>query len=523
MQDDLNNREQQPAEPLQDNATPAQDTVETDEKTAPVQAENENTASAAETAVNEQQPVQPNYGYPYGNGNQTGVPNQQPPYAQQNGYYNGNPNYVYYGTAAPQQKPKKQIEKNSKHKKNGLRIFLGAVAACLVLAVVGLSVALVKGNSAQKSTSDGDSASVNIAESPTASSTGTGGELTAKGVYEKVKESSVGVLVYASNSFSNTSLAGEGSGVIVGEDSTGKYTYIVTCAHVISDGGTIKVQLYDETQYDATVVGYDSRTDIGVLRIAATGLKAAELGDSDSLSVGETVYAIGNPGGVAFAGSFTNGIVSAISRPVDSEIGYEMLCIQHTAAINPGNSGGALVNAYGQVIGINSSKIASTDYEGMGFAVPSVTVKEVFDEIVANGYVTNRPKLGITYFSVSSNQMYSMIASVNKLPAGTIVIQSISSDSPLANTEVQQGDMIIKVNGEDLESADTLPDLIENSNVGDELTLTIARVDMQNNYTLNQFDVKVTLVEDKGTTTATAEPTTSSGYYNPFGAYGYGN
>ena len=174
------------------------------------------------------------------------------------------------------------------------------------------------------------------------------------------------------------------------------------------------------------------------------------------------------------------------------------------------------------MIGINSSKIASTDYEGMGFAVPSVTVKEVFDEIVANGYVTNRPKLGITYFPVSSNQMYSMIAGVNKLPAGTIVIQSISSDSPLADTDVQQGDMIIKANGKELESADTLPDLIENANVGDEITLTIARVDMQHNYTLSQFDVKVTLVEDKGTT-ATAEPTTSSSYYNPFGAYGYGN
>ena len=519
MQDDLN-KEQQPAEPLQDKSEPVK------EPAASGAAETDSVSSAdvkqpePQASPVEQPNVQQNYGYPYGSGNPAGAPPQQPPYAQQNGYYGANPNYVYYG--APQ-KPKKQIEKNSKHKKNGLRIFFGAVAACLVLAVIGLSVALVKGNNVQKTTTSGDSASVNIAESPTASSTGTDGELTAKGVYEKVKESSVGVLVYSGNGFSNTSLAGEGSGVIVGEDTTGKYTYIVTCAHVISDGGTIKVQLYDETQYDATVVGYDSRTDIGVLRITATGLKAAELGDSDSLSVGETVYAIGNPGGVAFAGSFTNGIVSAISRPVDSEIGYEMLCIQHTAAINPGNSGGALVNAYGQVIGINSSKIASTDYEGMGFAVPSVTVKEVFDEIVANGYVTNRPKLGITYFPVSSNQMYSMIAGVNKLPAGTIIIQSISSDSPLADTDVQQGDMIIKANGKELESADTLPDLIENANVGDEMTLTIARVDMQNNYTLSQFDVKVTLVEDKGTTTATAEPTTSSSYYNPFGAYGYGN
>ena len=162
---------------------------------------------------------------------------------------------------------------------------------------------------------------------------------------------------------------------------------------MIEDGKTVKVQMHDETQYDADIVGSDSRTDIGVLRIRANGFTAAQFGNSDSLSVGETVYAIGNPGGVAFAGSFTNGMVSAISRPVDSQIGYEMLCIQHTAAINPGNSGGALVNAYGQVIGINSSKIASTEYEGMGFAVPSVTVKEVFDEIVRNEVVQARQQL----------------------------------------------------------------------------------------------------------------------------------
>lgn len=455
--------------------------------------------------------AQPNYSHPYGSG-------QQSPYG---GYYgSGAQNYVYYGAPQP---PKKQVDtQSSKHKKKGLKILFAVVAVCLVVAIVGSVIAFTKGGSTPQKADPDDVPSANIYESPTATSTGANGELTAKGVYDKVKESSVGILVYSSNAYSNSSAAGEGSGVIIGEDASGTYTYIVTCAHVISDGGTIKVQLYDETQYDATVVGYDSRTDIGVLRIRATGLTAAELGNSDSLSVGETVYAIGNPGGVAFAGSFTNGMISAISRPVDSEIGYEMLCIQHTAAINPGNSGGALVNAYGQVVGINSSKIASTEYEGMGFAVPSVTVKEVFDEIVKNGYVTNRPKLGINYFAASSNQMYSMIVGANSLPAGTLVIQSVTSDSSLVKTDVQQGDMIIKVNGEDLDSADTLPDLIEDSNVGDTLTLTICRVDTKNNYSLSQFEVTVELVEDRGTSTL-AESTTESSYYNPFGAYGYGN
>lgn len=455
-------------------------------------------------------------GYPYSN------PYAQPPY--ENSYAqgtNGAQNYAYYGT--PQSPQKKQIDKNgSKHKNKGLKIFFAAVAGCLVIAIIAAVIGVsVNGNTSKKLSAE-ELPSTAIQDTPTATSTDANGELTAKGVYEKVQESSVGVLVYANSGFNNQALAGEGSGVIIGEDSTGTYTYIVTCAHVIEDGKTVKIQLHDETQYDAEVVGTDSRTDIGVLRIRATGLKAAQLGNSDTLSVGETVYAIGNPGGVAFAGSFTNGMVSAISRPVDSQIGYEMLCIQHTAAINPGNSGGALVNAYGQIVGINSSKIASTEYEGMGFAVPSVTMKAVFDEIVKNGYVTNRAKLGINYFPASSNQMYSMIVGANQLPAGTIVIQSVTTDSPLVGTDVQQGDMIVKVNGEPLDSTDTLPDIIEDAKVGDELTLTICRVDTKNNYSISQFEVTVKLVEDRGNA-AVAESTTQSSYYNPFGAYGYGN
>lgn len=455
---------------------------------------------------------QPYYGYPGG---------AQPPY-RQNGYAgNTQPPYGYSGGTP--QPPKQTPPAVSNHKKRGLKILIVAVALCVVVSLVVLAVSLLHRTDSKAQKIDPEEApSALIDETPTAARTDADGELTPVGVYEAVKESSVGILIYADSAYSNAALAGQGSGVIIGEDASGEYTYIVTCAHVISDGGTIKVQLFDESQYDATVVGYDSHTDIGVLRIHVSNLTAAQLGNSDTLSVGETVYAIGNPGGVQFAGSFTDGMVSAISRPVNSEIGYEQRCIQHTAAINPGNSGGALVNAYGQVIGINSSKIANTSYEGMGFAVPSVTVKEVFDEIVANGYVTNRPKLGINYFPASSNQMYSMIVGANKLPAGTLVIQSINSDSELVNTNVQQGDMIVAVNGKELESTDTLPDLIQDAKVGDTLTLTICHVDTKNNYSISQFDVTVKLVEDKGTSTA-AESSTQSNYYNPFGAYGYGN
>lgn len=436
--------------------------------------------------------------------------------------YSGNNSYVYYGNSG--QPPKKPVDnKPSKHKKGGVIALIIAVVVCVALGVTGIAVSLSNKDGAKKQTSEktsADSSTVTINETPTASSTDKSGSLTAAGVYDKIKDSSVGILVYSDSRSSSAS--GQGSGVIVGEDSSKQYTYIMTCAHVISGGGSVRVQLSDETQYDATVVGYDSKTDIGVLKIKATGLKAAEFGDSDKLSVGETVYAIGNPGGTAFAGSFTNGIVSAISRPVNSQIGYEMICIQHTAAINPGNSGGALVNEYGQVIGINSSKIASTDYEGMAFSVPSVTAKEVYDEIVANGYVTNRPKLGITYSPASSSQMYSMIVSLKELPAGSLIVQSVQSDSSLASQDVKQGDLITKVNGKDLDSADDLPDLIDKSAVGDTLTLTICRID--SNYNINEFEVKATLVEDKGDSSSVkTESTTRNNSYNPFSAYGYGN
>ncbi len=455
---------------------------------------------------------------------------------QNNGYYgsNGyghNPNYVYNDNSYRQNRPFNAsyntghsndgyvvngefVPSNSTNgNKKGKKIFIIILCAAVVIGLIAMIYAGIKGTESEKVKVDGPTLS--IEESDSAAMTDATGELTGVGVYEKIKESSVGILVYSG--YSNTTLSGEGSGVIVGADDNGEYTYVITCSHVVSDGGIIKVQLHDESQYDATLVGYDAKTDIAVLRIHKSGLSALEIGDSDTLRVGETVYAIGNPGGTDFAGSFTNGMVSAIARPINSEIGYEMNCIQHTAAINPGNSGGALVNSKGQLIGINSSKISSTDYEGMGFAVPSSTFVEVYNDIVKNGYVTNRAKLGITYTPAQSSQTYSMLVGVKGLPAGSLVIKSISTDSPLVNTQVTVGDLIIKVNGEELDTADKLPDIIENSSVGDELTLTVCHID--NNYQLTEFDVKVVLVEDKGDTSTYQETTTQA--YNPF-SYFYG-
>lgn len=403
--------------------------------------------------------------------------------------------YMPYGNYAPIEKPEAKKEA-SKGKKKGIIIAAIILCASFLISVVALFVTLFMGgtgNDAVTPETSNDDTQMNFAETPdTETIISDGKELSAKDVYNKVHESSVGIIVYSGN---KQQVSSEGTGVVMGANGDKTGSYIITCAHVVDVANPkILVQTTDGTQYDATIVGTDSKTDIGVLYVASSDLKAAEFADSDSLQVGETVYAIGNPGGTQFFGSFTNGIVSAIGRPVDSPVGYEVACVQHTAPINPGNSGGALVNGYGQIVGINSSKIASTDYEGMGFAVPSSTVKEIVDQLISNGRVTNRPALGIKFMPATQSQTYTIIVKTNNLPAGSIVIDTIMSGSDLENKGIKEGDMIIGVDGEELDDYDVILEKIENSKVGDELTLTICQID--SDYKISTFDVKVKLVED---------------------------
>ncbi len=397
----------------------------------------------------------------------------------------------------------------------GLKVFAIVIGVLCVFLLVTL-VSVIFGNSGGTSSEPSQNNPENVDELETNASPVTDdvpnaeGELAPKAIYKKVLPSSVGIMVYDKSK----TLASEGSGVVFKESKDGKYTYIITCAHVINDAtGKIRVQLSDSSEYEAVVVGYDTRTDIGVIRITASGLQLAEIGDSSMIEVGDPVYAIGNPGGVEFANSFTNGMVSALDRPVNSSsTGYTTECIQHTAAINPGNSGGALVNAFGQVIGINSMKIVADEYEGMGFSVPSSVFVKIVNEILENGYVTNRPKLGITYVPASEYSTYGMFVAIKGLPAGTIVIYEIAEDSALAGTKAEKGDMIIAANGVELDDPSYLSKLIETMNVGDKLTLTLVR--LFEDYSSEEFDVTVTLVEDRGNTIiAQEEPTTSSGTY----------
>lgn len=430
----------------------------------------------------------------------------------QNNYSQPNYGYSNYYTGTPDN------NNNNKKKKKGLKIVLSIVAVILVISISFGIGTLVGNNNDNISSSDegktGDGTKITSEETPD-SKKNTGDNLTIEEIAEIGRASNVGVLVYSSKTE-----AGEGTGIVAKISDDGKSTYILTCAHVISDSGiSVKILLEDGTTYDAGIVGFDQQTDVGVLKVNTTKLTCATFGDFSKLKVGSPIYAVGNPGGSEFFGSVTNGIVSAISRSINNEIGYTMDCIQHNAAINPGNSGGALLNEYGQVIGINSSKIASTEYEGMSFSVPISTALEVANDLIAKGYVPDRPKLGITYSLATSYNTYAMVVQIKGLPAGSLIIRSISSDSDLKNSDIQVGDMITAVNGKELDTADVLLDIIDKASVGDELTLKICRVNTD--YSIKEFEVTAKLVEDKGSASETEETTT---YINPFDYFNqYGN
>ncbi len=426
----------------------------------------------------------------------------QPPYNQNNNYaFNQQPTY-----SGPDMTPPK--------KSKGKIAVIAIVAVCAVIAIGAIVTSLFGGDSGkvQQTTNPtlGVDDDVTINAIQTTAPSQNLSAVNSVYVAEKVRPSVVGVMVY-----SDGQLAGEGSGVLWGEDSSGTYTYVVTCAHVINEKNvSYGVLLLDGKTYEAEMVATDTRTDIGVLKIKATGLPLAEIGDSSSLKVGEPIYAIGNPGGAEYFGSITDGIVSAIDRSVSAT--YTMTCIQHNAAINPGNSGGALVNTAGQIVGINSSKIASTEYEGMGFAVPTSIAQSVVESLIKYQYVPNRPKLGIQYAEVSAYQLYSMVVSIKGLPQDSLVIAGISQDSSLAGTEAEVGDLIIAVNGKDMDDSSVLLDLIDTGAVGDTLTLTLCRIE-QRTYKTKTFDVTITLVEDKGDTQeeepTTTAPSNDGGYY----------
>ena len=272
---------------------------------------------------------------------------------------------------------------------------------------------------------------------------------------------------------SEVSPAGEGSGIVFSEDG-----YIVTNAHVVDGATSLKVILSDGTTYEAELVGSDALTDLAVIKIDATGLQAAEFGSSEDLRVADQVMAIGNPGGYQLNSSVTIGYVSALNRAItNSSTGYTMEYIQTDAAINPGNSGGALVNQYGQVVGINSAKISATGYEGLGFAIPAETAQPVISDLIEYGYVKDRAMLGI-----SGQFIDSLTGRFYGLPQGEYVGALNSAEAQASGLQV--GDVITSIDGTALESEAVLRSAINEKKPGDTVELEVYRPSTNNTLTI---------------------------------------
>lgn len=408
-------------------------------------------------------------------------------YSQYGGNVQYKWNYDDYQKALDTQK--KNAEKPPKRKR-GLKPFIITISSIAAVAVIGFAVVGastflgLNKNLTTSSTSTGASLVLNSQPSTSSRATSSGSELSVEEVAAKLTPSVVGVEIYSLQSIEPTA---EGSGIVMTADG-----YILTNAHVIEGYKKIRIVMSNNKTYDnVKVVGQDTKSDLAVLKVDAIGLTAAVFGDSTQLKVGQSVIAIGNPGGLTLASTVTNGIISGLNRSVSSTT--SMTYIQTNALINPGNSGGPLVNMYGQVVGINTSKITETGYEGIGFAIPISTAKPIVDSIIKYGYVTGRVKVGISVYPLSNNQ-----AKWYNYPSG-LYVEKIESTSDAYKKGLRAKDIITKINNVSLASDDS--STVYNNfykeeskyKVGDTITITVYRPDSGNTLT---FSVK--LEEDKG-------------------------
>ncbi len=366
-----------------------------------------------------------------------------------------------------------------KKKFNGKRVARSAVALVLAAAMgfaggfvgakFGGSGKVVIQQVAPSSTADSASGS----DSSITAASSSGSSLTTEQVADLVSPSVVVItteqVVYSQWSWygQNQVESGAGSGVIISSDG-----YILTCAHVVDGASTITVTIGDK-DYTATLVGEDTTSDIAVIKIDADGLTPATVGNSDSLKVGQSVMAVGNPLG-ELGGTVTGGMISALNRSVTiqgSSSVNTMSLIQMDASVSPGNSGGGLFNMNGELVGIVNAKSSSSDAEGLGFAIPINDAIKVAQELLENGYVTGRPYLGITYLAVTDAQTASQLG-VNAY--GVYVVEVVTG-GPAEKAGLQAGDRIVSVDGTEIASKDDLGTLMQKHAAGDTLSITIAR------------------------------------------------
>ena len=429
----------------------------------------------------------------------------------------------------PPMSQKPHTPKNKKHSR-GLALGLcGVAAACLLFAggaVVGNMAFGGNANSdsgASASTSD-SAPTLQINSKPESDSSNssdnydTADGMAGEDIYKKVNPSVVSVISTTSEG------TGSGSGVIMSKDG-----YIITNNHVVDGAQSVSVQLSDGTSLDAKIIGTDEQTDLAVIKVTPTSdLTAAEFGDSDELEPGEYAYAIGSPGGVQFANTITGGRISAINRDltVNDRV---MTLIQTDASINNGNSGGALINKYGQVVGITSAKLSgnafgSATVEGMGFAIPINTAKDIVDELIQNGYVSGRPSIGITGQNVESAD--------GKVSG--VQVYSIDSRAKAASEGLQVGDVITAVDGTPTPDMDKVNELKQDKKAGDKLTLSVYRISTGKtlNITITLTDSHDLEGDDPNAQTQQSQSSQndnsqqndgygSYGFSSPFGSFGW--
>ena len=403
---------------------------------------------------------------------------------------NNTPAYTWNAQSAPQQNAPKPKKHGSKF---GLKL-LAVVLCCAITsaASLGVFVVMIQNGVINVQSSEASSNAAftisrvvngDTSSDTSASSDGTVSAMSDQDIAAKLTPSVVCIQNYqvtqnygfmqTDTSDSSVSPAGEGSGIIMSEDS-----YIITNAHVVEGATSLKVITSDGETYEAQLIGSDTVTDLAVVKIDATGLTAAEFGSSEDLRVADKVMAIGNPGGHELSSSVTIGYVSALNRAIaNNTTGYTMEYIQTDAAINPGNSGGALINEYGQVVGINSAKISATGYEGLGFAIPIDTAQPIISDLIQYGYVKDRAVLGI-----SGQFIDSMTGRFYGLPQGEYVAQLNSSEAQASGLQV--GDVITAIDGQQLDSESTLRSAILSKKPGDTVTLQVYRSSTQKSATV---------------------------------------
>ncbi len=357
--------------------------------------------------------------------------------------YNYVPNFVEYSAPVAAADPQN---------KKGIKVFVLLIAAALVLAAVA-TLGYFAGKNSFPSNSGG-SHTLDLASKPENSD-----KYTTEQVYEVVNKSVVGIAVY-----DNEGIKGYASGVIYSEDG-----YIITNDHIYEGvtAAKFKIYTYDGSVYSAKYVAGDSRSDLALLKVDSSGFYPATFGNSDELKYGEQVVAIGRPNDATSSSSITGGYISFLNRRVSNSTSYASRLIQTDSAINPGSSGGALVNMYGQVVGITSSKLVGSEYEGVGYAIPSTTVKFVVEELIVNGTVTSRAKLGVSYTEIDS-----VTAEINGSDITGLLIAEVNDDSSLKG-KVSVNDVITEINGQKITKGDMVLDIIETAKPGDTVELTV--------------------------------------------------